>query len=213
MHPIFYSFRRCPYAIRARLALASSGVTVALREILLRDKPDAFLAASPSATVPCLVTTDQVIDESFDIMLWALEKSDPEGLLTVPQEGYTLIHSFDGDFKQALDRTKYAIRHPEFDPEVERAKAMGMLADLEPKLCQTPWLFDQTPTLADLAILPFIRQFAMIDKPRFDQDVLPATGAWLDRFLASDRLLDVMEKHEVWQAGAKELIFPPQYNT
>ncbi len=124
MTPILYSFRRCPYAIRARLALASAGVRVELREVVLRDKPQAFLDASPSATVPCLVVAGQVVDESLDIMLWALRQADPEGLLTDP--AFDLIARFDGPFKQALDRTKYAVRHPDSDPEQTRAQAMAL---------------------------------------------------------------------------------------
>ena len=99
MLPILYSFRRCPYAIRARLAIASGGVMVELREILLRDKPQSFLEASPMATVPCLVTDDGVLDESFDIMRWALAQSDPESLLDMPEAGYDLVAQFDGPFK------------------------------------------------------------------------------------------------------------------
>ncbi|MBU2487130.1 MAG: glutathione S-transferase N-terminal domain-containing protein, partial [Alphaproteobacteria bacterium] len=112
MKPVLYSFRRCPYAMRARLAVASAGVEVELREILLRDKPAAFLAASPSATVPCLVTDSGVIDESLDVMLWALTQNDPEGWLQMPEAGHDWITRADGPFKQALDRTKYANRYP-----------------------------------------------------------------------------------------------------
>ena len=101
MLPILYSFRRCPYAIRARLAISSAQHQVALREVVLRDKPEAFLSISPSATVPCLETADQVIDESLDIMVWALTQSDPEALLQMPEDGFVLIERFDGAFKQA----------------------------------------------------------------------------------------------------------------
>ncbi len=209
MLPTLYSFRRCPYAIRARLAIASAQQQVALREVVLRDKPEAFLNVSPSATVPCLVTSDQVIDESLDIMIWALTQSDPEALLQMPEDGFVLIERFDGAFKQALDHTKYSIRYPELDPEKTRAEAMLILAQLEPRLAQNPWLFGAMPRLADLAILPFVRQFAMIDKPRFDREVLPATSHWLGKFLSSARFTQVMEKHIPWSPNTKEVVFPP----
>lgn len=208
MRPILYSFRRCPYAIRARLAIASSGLQVELREILLRDKPAAFLAASPSATVPCLVTHDGVIDESLDVMIWALDQSDPEHLLDMPQAGHDLIAQFDGSFKQALDHTKYAVRHPDRDPEDERAKAMSVLAELEGQLAKHPWLYGDVPRLADLAILPFVRQFAMIDKARFDGDATPGVRRWLDQFLISSRLQNVMTKYTPWAEGDPLLKFP-----
>lgn len=207
MTAILYSFRRCPYAIRARLAIASAGVPVELREILLRDKPAAFLDASPSATVPCLVSNTGVLDESLDVMKWALGQSDPEGLLDMPDAGHTLIDRFDGPFKRALDLTKYAVRHPESDPEATRAEAMKMLGALEDQLADG-WLFGTRPTLADLAILPFVRQFANIDKARFDSEAAPHVSAWLETFLASDRLSSVMKKNPVWVDGDTPLMFP-----
>ncbi|MCI2400160.1 glutathione S-transferase [Aliiroseovarius subalbicans] len=205
MTPILYSFRRCPYAIRARLALASSGVRVELREVVLRDKPAAFLAASPSATVPCLVDGATVLDESLDVMLWALGQSDPEGLLDADHT--KLVAQFDGPFKRALDLTKYAVRHPESDPELTRAQAMGMLGALDDRL-EGGWLFGDAPRLADLAILPFVRQFAMIDKPRFDREATPHVSAWLETFLASHRLADVMQKRAAWVPGDAPVSFP-----
>lgn len=207
MKPILYSFRRCPYAIRARLAIASSNVQVELREILLRDKHPAFLSASPSATVPCLVTDAGVLDESFDIMRWALAQNDPEGLLDMPNEGFALIDTFDGPFKRALDLTKYAVRHPDSDPETTRADAMGILAGLEDQLTQG-WLFGPRPTLADLATLPFLRQFAMIDKKRFDAEATTHVSAWLETFLTSERLANVMQKHAPWQTDDASVFFP-----
>ena len=121
--PVLYSFRRCPYAMRARLALASAGQGVALREVVLRDKPRAFLDTSPTATVPCLSGPDGVIDESLDIMLWALGRHDPESLLDMPENGFALIETCDGPFKAALDRYKYASRFDDADPNAERTLA------------------------------------------------------------------------------------------
>ncbi|NBB99082.1 MAG: glutathione S-transferase [Alphaproteobacteria bacterium] len=205
MTPILYSFRRCPYAIRARLALAASGTQVALREILLRDKPAAFLAASPSGTVPCLVTGGRVIDESLDIMLWALRQNDPEGWLDMPDAGHDWIARNDGSFKHALDRVKYASRYPDDDPQAHLADACAHLAALDTAL--EGGLFDR-PTLADYAMLPFIRQFAFIDKPWFDAQPWPRLHAWLERFLASDRFAAVMDKHAAWAEGDAPRLFP-----
>ncbi|MCC1482550.1 glutathione S-transferase [Roseibaca sp. Y0-43] len=205
MTPILYSFRRCPYAIRARLALAASGVAVELREILLRDKPAAFLAASPSGTVPCLVTDAGVIDESLDIMLWALRQSDPEGWLDMPDAGRDWIAPNDGPFKHALDRVKYASRYPDDDAGAHLDAACTHLAALEDALGD--WLFTR-PSLADYAMLPFVRQFAFIDKPWFDTQPWPRVQAWLDRFLTSDRFAAVMAKHPVWAEGDAPRLFP-----
>lgn len=205
MLPVFYSFRRCPYAMRARLALVASGVSVSLREIRLRDKPDAFLQASPSGTVPCLVTKDLTIDESLDIMVWALRQNDPEGWLSMPEEGWQLIARCDGPFKHALDRTKYATRYPEADRETERAKASGFLLELDERL--QGHLFGR-PTLADYAILPFVRQFAFTDKDWFDEQGWPSLQLWLDGFLQSGIFNEIMPKYPVWQPGQPEVRFP-----
>ncbi|MFK7834661.1 MAG: glutathione S-transferase [Sulfitobacter sp.] len=205
MTPILYSFRRCPYAMRARLALDVAGVKTELREVVLRDKPQAFLDASPSATVPCLVTQTQTIDESFDIMVWALEQNDPEGWLDMPASGHEWIMRCDGPFKAALDRTKYATRYPGENPEDHRSLAAAFLADLNNEL--DGWLFD-TPTLADYAMLPFVRQFAFIDKAWFDAQPWPALAGWLERFLASDRFARIMPKYPQWQPGDAPIVFP-----
>lgn len=179
MIPVLYSFRRCPYAMRARLALLVSGIEVELREVVLRDKPQAFLDVSPSATVPCLVTSTEVIDESLDVMLWALKQNDPESWLAMPEEGHTWIERADGPFKQALDRTKYETRYPGTDPNAERDKASVFLSDLNAQI--GTWMFD-SESLADNAILPFVRQFAFIDKDWFDAQPWPNLQAWLARF-------------------------------
>lgn len=198
MTPILWSFRRCPYAIRARLALHVADVRVDHREVVLRDKPDAFLAASPSGTVPCLQTRDGVIDESRDIMLWALGRHDPEGWLDMPDAGNDWIDRCDGPFKHALDRTKYATRYPGEDPQAHRAQACAFLRDLNAQI--DPWIFAK-PTLADMAILPFVRQFAFIDKDWFDAQDWPALRGWLAQFLADARFAAIMQKHAPWRAS------------
>lgn len=203
--PVLYSFRRCPYAMRARLALHAGQCRVELREVVLRDKPQAFLELSPSATVPCLIHADGVIDESLDIMRWALAQNDPHGWLDMPQAGEVLIAHCDGPFKHALDRTKYASRYPDEDPTRHRADASAFLADLEGQL--GAWLYER-PSLADYAILPFVRQFAFIDKPWFDAKPWPRLHRWLNGFLASSDFVDIMHKYPQWQDGDTPTWFP-----
>ena len=130
IYPILWSFRRCPYAMRARLAILVSGLKVELREIVLREKAPEFLASSPKGTVPVLVTPSAVIDESLELMLWALNRSDSESWLAMSEEGYEWITRCDGPFKTALDHTKYAVRYPDLDPEQERGRAAEFLSDL-----------------------------------------------------------------------------------
>ena len=163
--PVLYSFRRCPYAMRARLALAVSGQRCELREVVLRAKPQGLLQASPKGTVPVLVMQrGQVLEQSLDIMLWALGQYDPQGWLHPSQgtlaETQGLIAECDGPFKQALDRTKYPTRYPGCDPAYERAQAARWLGTLEARLNQHPFLFGDHYALADMAIAPFVRQFA-----------------------------------------------------
>lgn len=208
MTAILYSFRRCPYAMRARLGVAAAGLKVELREIVLRDKAPEFLATSPSGTVPCLRAGDLVIDESLDIMIWALQQNDPAGWLDMPDAGHALIAAADGPFKQALDRTKYATRYPNAEPEAERAKAHVFLHRLNDQIGSRRFLFGDTPSLADMAILPFARQFAFIDKARFDAEDWPNLSRWLEEFLQSQHFTSIMPKLPKWQAGDAPTPFP-----
>ncbi len=194
--------------MRARLAIQSSGQLVALREILLKDKPASFLAASPKGTVPVVQDGDTVIDESRDVMLWALGRNDPEGWLDMPPEGSALIDTCDGPFKTALDHTKYAVRFPDKDEASERAKAMVFLEGLNDRLAQSPFLMGPKRTLADMAILPFVRQFANTDRVWFDAQGLAPLTQWLDDFLASQRFRSVMSKYPPWQNGQDQVLFP-----
>ena len=194
--------------MRARLALTSAAQTVELREIILRDKPAEMLAASPKGTVPVLCA-DEVIAESRDIMLWALRRNDPEGLLNDhTEEGAALIDACDGPFKTALDLTKYAVRHPETDPDVSRAKAATFIAKLDDQLNGKPWLFGDKPVMADLAILPFVRQFAHTDLAWWDAQPYPHAQRWLAAFKASDRFASIMTKYTPWKAGDDVILFP-----
>ncbi|RYD88220.1 MAG: glutathione S-transferase [Sphingomonadales bacterium] len=196
---ILYSFRRCPYAMRARMALLVSGVTYEHREVKLRDKPPEMLAASPKGTVPVLVLPGgQVVDESLDIMRWALGQHDPEHWLEGDDAG--LIAANDGAFKRHLDRYKYPDRHAS-DPLEHRAAALAVLDPLEARLAASPWLCGASRTLTDAAIMPFVRQFAAVDRPWFDAQPFPALAAWLAAQLASPLFAEAMRVHAPWRAS------------
>jgi glutathione S-transferase len=205
--PILYSFRRCPYAIRARLALLVSGQAVALREVVLRDKPDAMRQASPKATVPVLVLPDgQVIDQSLDIMRWALGRSDPEGWLA--RQDAALIAGNDGPFKDHLDRTKYPDRHGS-DPAVHRAAALDWLHALDRRLGDSDQLCGATRGLVDMALFPFVRQFAAIDPAWFAALPLPHLRRWLDAHLHSSLFTVAMLRIAPWREGDEAVVFGP----
>ena len=206
--PILWSFRRCPYAMRARLAILASGIKVELREILLRDKPDAFLATSPSGTVPCLNTGSDIIDESRDIMLWALHQRDPHGWLTRLDDTLSLIATNDGPFKRALDHTKYAVRFPDRDAAADRAEAAFYLKPLNDRLAHHAHLLGETETMADAALRPFVRQFANTDRTWFDGQDWPHLIRWLTAFETSASFRLIMAKHPVWTPGAPAVPFP-----
>lgn len=215
--PILYSFRRCPYAMRARLALASSGLSYELREVALRSKPPELLAASLKGTVPVLVLPDgEVIDESLEVMLWALRQRDPEGWLQAAEasldEMLALIAECDGAFKRHLDRYKYPNRYPHelaaqagLDlrafAEAHRAGAAAWLAGLQTRLVGHDALFGSRASLADMAILPFVRQFAHTDDAWFAAQAWPQLQAWLARFEASALYQIVMGKHPLWRTA------------
>ena len=211
--PVLYSFRRCPYAMRARLALAVSGQACELREVVLRNKPQGLLHASPKGTVPVLVLpSGQVLEQSLEIMLWALAQHDPEGWL-IPSHGnlqdmLALIAECDGLFKQALDRCKYPSRYPDADTNAERARAVAWLGGLEARLRpDQPYLFGTHAALADMAIAPFVRQFAGIDADWWAAQPWPRLQAWLAQWQASDLLASVMHKLPAWVDGTEGVLF------
>ena len=202
---VLYSFRRCPYAMRARLALAVSGQTYELQDIKLKDKPPELLAASSKATVPVLVLPDgTVIDESLEIMLWALQQNDPNGWLA-PQyasleQMETLIAGNDGPFKQHLDRYKYPNRFPTESAGnwqgfamTHRAASEKWLLELEAMLIGG-WLYGTAASLADMAVLPFVRQFAHTDAAWFAAQPWPRVQSWLQDFEVSALFNSVMQK-------------------
>jgi glutathione S-transferase len=207
--PILYSFRRCPYAMRARMALWVAGVTVTLREVKLAAKPPALIAASPKATVPVLVLADgTVIAESLDIMRWALAQADPEGWLA--GDDPALIAANDGPFKHHLDRAKYPGRYEGDDGTTDhRAAALARLAPLEERLADAPFLTGTSRTLTDIALFPFVRQFAAIDPAWFAAQPLPRLHGWLEGLLASDLFASIMPKFAPWQEGDTPVLFGP----
>ena len=212
-HPILYSFRRCPYAMRARLALYKSNIHVELREIVLRNKPDHMLEISPKGTVPVLLLNDgTVIDESLDIMIYALGRQDPdEWLHDNEAETNALIKQNDTQFKYALDRYKYPNRYPdENGPNFQNNmfdRAAEILKDLNTRIADNGALIDDYNTLADYAIFPFIRQFANVDKDRFHALGLKPLENWLTQHLESDLFSSIMEKLKPWKAGDEPVIF------
>lgn len=200
---ILYSYRRCPYAMRARMALRCAGIPVEIREISLRDKPPEMLALSPKGTVPVLHCAEgRVIDQSLDIMRWALEQHDPQGWLreVSGREQHSLDQHFlitcnDTTFKHWLDRYKYAERYPEFDAAYYRAQALTCQIDvLEKRLSEAPYLGGESPVLADVALFPFVRQFAGVDASWFASSPYPATRRWLEGWVASDLFKLIMAK-------------------
>ena len=206
--PILYSFRRCPYAIRARMALWVAGVKVELREVKLAAKPPALLAASPKATVPVLVLTDgTVIDESLTIMRWALAQHDPEGWLA--GDDLALIAANDGPFKHHLDRAKYPGRYDDDGTTDHRAAALALLAPLETRLAQARYLCGEARSFTDIALFPFIRQFAAIDPEWFAAQPMPRLQAWLDGLLASDLFAAIMPKFAPWADGDAAVMLGP----
>tara|TARA_R110000824_G_scaffold44315_9_gene128984 strand:- start:3493 stop:4143 length:651 start_codon:yes stop_codon:yes gene_type:complete len=209
--PVLYSFRRCPYAMRARMALLISGTAVRLREVVLRDKPEEMIAASPKATVPVLVLLDgRVIDESLAIMHWALGRNDPQDWLQGSAAESELIAEADGPFKDHLDRYKYPTRYENVDALEHRAGGLAFLEKLDNLLQASGQLMGAKPTLADYAIFPFIRQFANNDRDWFDQLPLPALQQWLGDHLASPLFATTMQKYPQWQSGDVEPLFGSQ---
>ncbi len=193
--------------MRARAAIHYSKIAVELREIELRNKPTAMLACSPKGTVPVLVLPDgQVIDESLNIMLWALSIHDPEsrGCINtneMREQALDLIAENDYFFKGRLDRYKYWNRHPEFSMEHYRELAEQFLIKLEHGLQDHPFLIGHHETLADMAIAPFIRQFALVDKAWFDRAPYPGLRRWLETWMATPAHQHVMKKQLVWNGA------------
>lgn len=206
---VLYSFRRCPYAMRARLALFLAQQRVELREIVLKNKPASMLSYSSKGTVPVLLINEpdsslqQVIDESLDIMTWAFKQFDPGNYLenSILEEMLSLIAINDGEFKYYLDRYKYADRYPEHSQKEYRLKGEAFLTQLEQRLEKEPFLFGERPYLADIAIFPFVRQFAHVDIEWFDNSTYDSLKRWLSDYKESDIFLSIMKKYPAWKEG------------
>jgi glutathione S-transferase len=197
---ILYSYRRCPYVMRARMALQYAGIAVEHREIELRNKPQSMLQVSPKGTVPVLCVGDMVLEQSIDIMHWAIEQSDPDGWSNVDDAiAQAWIEKNDGPFKVLLDQYKYPNRFPELEQEAVLNDALElMLLPIEKSLLAHPYLLGSKMTWVDVAIFPFIRQFSMVDAERFEQLPIPTTKEWLAQHLQSELFKSVMHKHPVW---------------
>lgn len=208
--PLLYSYRRCPYAMRARLALLQAGRPFRAFEIVLRDKPAALLALSPKGTVPVLRLGDgTVLEESWDIMRWAWQADDREGWWQRAQspENLELLARNDGEFKRRLDRYKYPERHADAGGAREQQRALAvdaLLRPLEQRLTAQPHLGGDRPCASDLAIFPFVRQFAAVEPDWFAAQPLPAVQAWLAAWLASPLFAACMVK----LPAQAELAFP-----
>jgi len=200
--------------MRARLALHYCSCQLEHREVLLRDKPEAMLKASPKATVPVLILIDgTVIDESLDIMHWALEESGSQEWLTglEPEQrrlAEELVTYNDNEFKTHLDHYKYSVRFPERGMEDYRTEGEVFLSRLEQLLEENPFLVSANMSIADAAIFPFVRQFAFVDKAWFDKAPYPKLQDWLEKQLSSELFSRVMKKYPQWQPGDNPIIYP-----
>ncbi len=213
IYPILYSFRRCPYAMRARMAIAYSGVKVELREVVLKDKPSEMLLVSPKGTVPVLVfdsqSGEEVIEESLEIMYWALSMHDPNKMNISEVTDYLdvpLINENDNVFKTHLDHYKYADRFPDNTMQYYREQGEVFLKKLDELLSDNAFLTGENLSIVDVAIFPFIRQFAFVDKAWFDQSCYLNLRRWLDAFLVSALFLSIMPKFLQWYAE-DEVVF------
>ena len=205
--PVLYSFRRCPYCMRAHMALKYSGVKVELREVDLQDYPSQALKISPKATVPVLHLPDgTVIDESWDIVKWALTQNDPDNWSGENNEhmldAEILIETNDFSFKEDLDRYKYADRHPEHSEKHYRKACEEFIEELEEMLTENRYLLADKLSLADIGVFPFVRQFSLVDKDWFEQAPYPHVRQWLNKLINTELFTHVFQKHVLWQESA-----------
>jgi len=209
--PRLYSFRRCPYAMRARLALLFSELPVELREIVLKNKPSQMLAISPKGTVPVLQLPEgRVIEESRDIMVWALEHNDRQGLLDAKliKQANDLLDKNDHEFKHWLDHYKYADRYPEMSQAEYQERGEVFLQSLEALLSKNAYLLGDSISIADIGIMPFVRQFAHVDRDVFYGLPYPKLQSWLQDWLEHPLFKQAMTKFDPWQEGDEVIIFP-----
>ena len=211
-YPILYSFKRCPYAMRARMALHLAEIKCEIREIRLSNKPEQMLEVSPKGTVPILILEDKVIDESYDIVNWVIEESNIfDGNLDSDQIDLTesLIKKFDDEFKHHLDRYKYATRSEDVDEILHRESCVEILKTMEKIISNNKFFYTNHVNKIDICILPFIRQFRIANPEWFDrQNEFPKVQKWLDSFLKSSILEEIMVSHEVWKKDNPAIFFP-----
>lgn len=201
--PILYSFRRCPYAMRARMGLWNAKLKYIHREVNLKDKPKALLEVSPKGTVPVLVLPNgQVIEESLDILKWAFAQHNDENWaleMGEHQEAMdSIVNELDSSFKKNLDQYKYPERHQLVDGTEAREKGVKFLEKLDARLAKSDYLFGDTPSYVDVAVFPFIRQFSKVDESWFQQTPYMHLQQWLKKWIDSKCLVDVMEKYDFW---------------
>ena len=209
MLPILYSFRRCPYAMRARWALLEAGLLVQWREIELRAKPAAMLEASAKGTVPVLVLADgTVIEESLELMHWALAQADPRDCLSAG-DADPWVQQNDGVFKHHLDRFKYSDRYPEADRSTHQQEGRAILKGWNDRIRAAGWLAGERMGLADAALWPFVRQWRIADPQGFDADPeLEPLRGWLNRFLQAPGFERLMQRADPWDPGGQQHLFP-----
>ena len=205
-HPILYSFRRCPYAIRARMVLSYMEVSVELREVLLNERPQSLYKISSKGTVPVLLLNDgKVLDESLDIMLWAIKQGEQKLYEDKLNEQNQLIKYNDTKFKYWLDKYKYHVRYLEHSREYYQGKCSKTLAEYDIRLRKNAYLMGDRIRLADIAIFPFIRQCANVDQNWFNNKY-PNLNQWLEIWKQSRLFKSVMMKYNQWRLGDKLLI-------
>ena len=214
---ILYSLRNCPYAMRARMAIYKAQFPVLLRDLVLSNKPEEMIIASPKGTVPVIVLANgDVIEESLDVMLWALKENDPQDLMhsseankvNIAQEMLVLINHFDVGFKASLEQYKCAKRYKETNIVECREACLSFIADLEQRLGKHDFLMSNNESLVDIALMPFIRQFAKVERQWYLQSPYPKLQAWLNRYLQSTMFSKVMSKHPLWLDSKQQVIFP-----
>ena len=212
--PILYSFRRCPYAMRARMALLISNITCEIREVRLSNKPSEMLTLSPKGTVPVLLLENGlVLDESLDIMFWALERNDPNSLLQDylinESENKKILNMIDNDFKFALDRYKYPNRYDDIDPLKYRDICENILVSINNKINEYNYIYGKHLSFIDMAVLPFIRQFRIANPVWFDNEMSQIKiKFWLENFLSLTTFKNVMIKYPEWVNAREKIIFP-----
>ncbi|CAH7192053.1 Glutathione S-transferase [Vibrio chagasii] len=211
--PVLYSLRRCPYAMRGRMGIALSKQQVLLREIVTKDKPSELLASSPKGTVPVLVLSDgKVIEQSLDVMMWALHQNDPQDLLrssnpSLSEQIHQLIQQNDNEFIGHLEKYRASVRYRNDDIEQRRNLCEAFISELEAKLAHHDYFFGDSPSLADFAVMPFVSQFVRVEKKWFVQSEYQNVGRWLRSHLESKLYTQVMKQYPLWNDTKQDCLF------